>query len=271
MRNRRTDILNKQRKSTRGGAAVVCDAGSRLARANISLGIISPMGNEADSAVPLVRETLDRCGELKAVNFYAVLDRVSGDGTRELLSDYAVREPRLRVVWAPENRCIVDAYVRGYKEALLAGHDYILEMDAGFSHRPEDIPKFLDAVEEGYDCVFGSRFVPGGAIANVSFRRWLFSRGGSVLTNALVGTRLADMTSGFELFSRNSLQMVLERGIQSRAHFFQTEIKYYCRDLKIAEVPITYSTDGVTVSNAALGDAFRNLWRLCKLRWMGRP
>jgi dolichol-phosphate mannosyltransferase len=77
------------------------------------------------------------------------------------------------------------------------------------------------------------------------------------------------MTSGFELFSRKSLQMVLGRGIQSRAHFFQTEIKYYCRDLKIAEVPITYSTDGVTVSNAALSDAFRNLWRLWKLHRLG--
>ena len=227
------------------------------------------MGNEADSAVSLVREALDRCRELKAVNFYAVLDRVSRDGTRELLSDYALREPCLRVVWAPENRCIVDAYVRGYQEALSGGHDYILEMDAGFSHLPADIPKFLDAIEGGYDCVFGSRFVSGGKMVNISFRRWLFSRGGSLLTNALVGTRLSDMTSGFELFSRNSLQMVLDRGIQSRAHFFQTEIKYYCRDLNIAEVPITYSTDGVTVSNAALGDAFRNLWRLWKLRRLG--
>jgi dolichol-phosphate mannosyltransferase len=198
-----------------------------------------------------------------------VLDRVSRDGTRELLSEYALREPRLRVVWAPENRCIVDAYVRGYKEALLGGHDYILEMDAGFSHLPEDIPKFLDAVEEGYDCVFGSRFIPDGKMVKSSFRRRLFSRGGSALANALLGTRLSDMTSGFELFSRDSLQMVLEQGIRSRAHFFQTEIKYYCRDLKIAEVPITYSTDSVTVSNAALGDAFRNLWRLSKLRWMG--
>jgi hypothetical protein len=69
MRDRRTDILNRQRKSTRGGVAAICDEGSRLARATISLGIVSPMGKEADSAVSLVQEALEPCRELKAVNF----------------------------------------------------------------------------------------------------------------------------------------------------------------------------------------------------------
>jgi len=253
------------------GVASARDARPKISRADVSLGIVCPMGNEVDSAARLVQQALDGCRAFKAVEFYAVLDRASHDGTRELLANYAISEPRLHVVWAPENRCVVDAYVRGYKEALAAGHDYILEMDAGFSHRPQDFPQFFDAMEQGYDCVFGSRFMPGGIMVNAAFRRRLFSRGGSWLTNVLAGTNLFDMTSGFELFSRRSLQLVLDRGIQSRAHFFQTEIKFYCRDLKITEVPITYSTDGVTVSNDALRDAFRNLWRLCKLRWRGDP
>jgi dolichol-phosphate mannosyltransferase len=241
----------------------------QVARSQISLGIVSPMANEAESAILLVRDVLAACSEVRHAVFYAVLDHASHDGTRQLLLDYAQTESRLRVIWAPENRCVVDAYVRGYEEALAAGHEYILEIDAGFSHQPADIGKFLDALEQGYDCVFGSRFIPEGKMANASFRRWLFSRGGSVLTNALLGTRLRDMTSGFELFSRTSLQMVLDRGIQSRAHFFQTEIKFYCRHLNIKEVPITYRTDGASVGHSVLGDAFRNLWRLCKLRWTG--
>ena len=68
---------------------------------------------------------------------------------------------------------------------------------------------------------------------------------------------------------RSVLEMILARGIQSRAHFFQTEIKFYCRDLKIKEVPIIYSTDSATVAGSAVGDAFKNLWRLCKLHWFG--
>lgn len=100
------------------------------------------------------------------------------------------------------------------------------------------------------------------------FRR-VISRGGSLVTNILVGTQLQDMTSGFELFSRKSLEMVLARGVHSRAHFFQTEIKYYCRNLRVKEVPITYKTDAAGVGYHALLDAFRNLGRLIRLRWFG--
>ena len=113
-------------------------------------------------------------------------------------------EPRLRVVWAPENQCVVDAYVRGYREALIAGVDWILEIDAGFSHQPQDIPQFFDTMLQGYDCVFGSRFMPGGRFSGGSLKRYLISRGGSVLANLVLGTKETDMTSGFELFSRAS-------------------------------------------------------------------
>jgi dolichol-phosphate mannosyltransferase len=72
------------------------------------------------------------------------------------------------------------------------------------------------------------------------------------------------------LFTRDALQMVLDRGIQSRAHFFQTEIKTYCRKLKIAEVPITYRSASPRLGNTAVKDAFKQLWRLFKLRITGR-
>jgi dolichol-phosphate mannosyltransferase len=236
------------------------------ARRNVSLGVVCPMANESSSAERFVRETLAACGELRAVVFYAVLDNASRDGTRRLLEDLAQSEPRLRVVWSPENRCVVDAYVRGYREALAAGHDFVLEIDAGFSHLPADIPKFLDAMEQGYDCAFGSRFMPGGRIVDSpSWRRFL-SYGGTVLANAVLGTRLRDMTSGFELFSREALAMALERGIRSRAHFFQTEIKFHCRGLKVAEVPITYSAASPNVGSGALADALANLFRLWRAR-----
>ncbi len=214
-----------------------------------------------------VEEVLSRCAELKDVRFYAIFDRKCTDGTLDLLKEYARTESRLKVIFAPENRCVVDAYVRGYREALAGGHDYVLEIDAGYSHLPGDIPKFLDAMEEGYDCVFGSRFMEGGEERDTPIRRQIVSRGGSILTNLLVGTQLKDMTSGFELFSRAALEMVLERGIHSRAHFFQTEIKFYCRKLNVVEVPIVYTTDSVSVNSGVLGDAFRNLWRITKLRW----
>jgi dolichol-phosphate mannosyltransferase len=230
------------------------------------LGIVCPMANEGADAVRFTHAVLAQCSKLKHVTFFAVLDRATKDNSLELLRDYEKSQPRLRVVWAPENQGVVDAYVRGYREALAAGCHWILEIDAGFSHSPEDIPKFLEMIDTGYDCVFGSRFMKGGVMVDNSIKRYVISRGGTILANLMLGTRQTDMTSGFELFSRGTMEMVLARGIQSRAHFFQTEIRFYCRNLNFIEVPIYYQSPSSRLGSSALKDAFRQLWRLAKER-----
>jgi dolichol-phosphate mannosyltransferase len=228
------------------------------------------MANEGDNAVEFVRGVLAKCIGFRQVTFFAVLDKVSTDDTRQLLQTFARTEPRLAVIWAPENRCVVDAYVRGYRECLAAGCDWILEIDAGFSHQPEDLPAFFRAMQSGQDCVFGSRFMKGGEIKEGSFKRTFISRSGTLLANTFLGTRLSDMTSGFELFSRQALEMVLARGIQSRAHFFQTEIKTYCRNLKVTEVPIHYRSPSPRLTGSAVSEAMHQLRRLFRLRLAGQ-
>jgi dolichol-phosphate mannosyltransferase len=238
----------------------------------ITLGIVCPMANEQDCAAQFVAEVLAQCRRegFKSVTFFAILDRKSVDQTRHILDELAMRESDLRVIWAPQNKCVVDAYVVGYREALNAGSDWILEIDAGFSHQPADISQFFTRMSQGYDCVFGSRFVPGGSIKDSSFRRYLISRGGTILSNVLLGTSLKDMTSGFELFSRATVQYLLDKGIRSHGSFFQTEIKAYCRHLKIAEVPIRYRGASHHVGGAELKDSFSSLWRLFQLRVQGQ-
>ena len=227
------------------------------------------MANERDTAERFVREVLAACEpfQFKSLTFYAVLDRVSRDGTLDLLRELEATLPQLRVVWAPENRCVVDAYLRGYREALDAGCDWVLEIDAGYSHQPSDIPRFFEKMLEGNDCVFGSRFCAGGRITDSALKRKIISRGGTFLTNLLLGTKLTDMTSGFELFSRGALEGVLHKGINSRGHFFQTEIKAHCQPLRVAEVPIHYRAASDSVNNNVLKDAFANLWRLFRTRF----
>ena len=244
---------------------------SNPAASGVKLGIVCPMANERDTAVRFVEEVLENCAPFgfESVTFYAVLDRVSKDGTLELLRDLEKRREGLRVVWSPENRSVVDAYMRGYREALGAGCDWVLEIDAGYSHQPSDVPRLFEKMLEGYDCVFGSRFCPGGRITDSSFKRRVISRGGTLLANLLLGTKLYDMTSGFELFTRPALQYVLERGVQSRGHFFQTEIKAHCHAFRVAEVPIHYRAASASVNNTVLKDAFRNLWRLFRARLSG--
>ena len=240
-----------------------------VSRSQIHLGIACPMANQSESAVRFTRAVLDQCQGFRKVDFFAVLDSVTKDDTVELMRTLAAEEPRLTVVWAPENRCVVDAYVRGYREAIAAGCDWVLEIDAGFSHQPSDIPQFFDAMENGLDCVFGSRFMSGGAIRQSALSRRVVSWGGTKLTNLLLGTRQTDMTSGFELFSRETLSGVLQRGIESRAHFFQTEIKTHCRRLNFVEVPITYHSGSPDLGLNALKDALRHLFRLNRLRRQG--
>ena len=225
------------------------------------------MANEQHTAERFVREVLHECriADVERVTFVAVLDRACKDGTRSVLERLAIDESDLRIIWAPENRTVVDAYTRGYREALAAGCDWILEIDAGYSHHPKDIPQFFREMIKGSDCVFGSRFCKGGSIKS-SPRRHLISKGGTVLSNLLLGTRLTDMTSGFELFSREALTAILAKGVRSRGHFFQTEMKAYCRDLEVVEVPIRYETGSDSVTNGVLVDAARNLLRLIRMR-----
>jgi dolichol-phosphate mannosyltransferase len=228
------------------------------------------MANEGEGAVRFVKAVLERCRTVGEVTMFTVVDGASQDDTRALLEAHAEVEPRLCVVWAPENRCVVDAYVRGYREGLASAADWILEIDAGFSHDPAEIQQFLDTMLRGYDCVFGSRFARGGGMLSSSLKRYLVSRGGSMLAKFVLGSKVSDMTSGFELFSHDALDRVLRKGIRSRAHFFQTEIKAYCAELRIAEVPIHYGGASSQVGRTEIFESLRQLWRLLRERRAGR-
>lgn len=227
------------------------------------------MANESVSAVKFVKQVLAQCEGFQWVRFFVVLDGVSKDDTFEQLKTYTETDQRLVPVWAPENRCVVDAYKRGYQEAIESGADWVLEIDAGFSHRPEDIPKFLNKMSEGYDCVFGTRFALGGRIESSSAKRELLSRGGTKVTNLLLRTRLSDMTSGFQLFRREVLEKILAKGIFSKGPFFQTEMKSYCLNLRIAEVPIVYSAASHNVAMGSIRESFQQLSRLFALKRAG--
>ena len=227
------------------------------------------MANEADTATLFVDSVLQNCSAVGRRKFLAIVDQASTDGTRQILENDAATRPELTVVWAPENRGVVDAYVRGYREALQTEADWILEIDAGFSHQPSDIPSLLEKMRHDYDCVFGSRFCPGGSFVDRSFARYWISYGGTVVTNLLLGTKLTDMTSGFQLFTSQALEIILRRGIRSRGPFFQTEMKTHSRDLNVVEVPIEYRSPTHVVGSTALGDAFVNLWRLFGARLAG--
>jgi dolichol-phosphate mannosyltransferase len=230
----------------------------------IDLGVVCPMANEAATAVQFVESVLDECARFpfRSIRMFVVIDRASRDSTRTQLVRHQSIQPTLRVVWAPDTNGVAEAYIRGYREAIAAGSEWILEIDAGFSHSPQAIPAFIEAMSPGVDCVFGSRFKAGGKSYGTVQRR-ILSRGGTAITNLLLGTRLSDMTSGFQLFSRGALESVLTRGVRSTGPFFQTEMKASCRRLRVVEIPIEYRGGSRNLGWGPIGESLVNLGWLC--------
>lgn len=218
-----------------------------------------PLANEEHTIDELLARILGHLSPLDRL--FCIVDLASTDNTKGQVELFASRDPRVVSVWAPDNRCVVDAYFCGYATALQSGAEWILEMDGGLSHLPEDIPRFTKYVGGDFDYVAGCRFMPGGTHSGVLWRR-LLSWGGGKLANALLRTRMRDMTSGFEMFSRKAMQHVVASGVRSKAHFFQTEIKYLLREWRWVEVPITYRATTARVPAGSIKESLKLLWTM---------
>jgi len=214
--------------------------------------IVIPMANEEKEFsvfIDVLRKVLDR---LESGSVYLVVDSVSKDATLKLCQDLSAKDNRFTTVWAPENKNVVNAYIRGYREALQNNHDLIIEMDAGLSHDPRAIPMFLRTLNEGNECAFGSRFINGGSIWQSTFKRKFLSRIGTILSNVLLGTDMHDMTSGFQGFHADVVRQFVSYPLLSKGHFYQTEIRYLMRKKRFREIPIHYRAPSNSVSGKSI-------------------
>ena len=201
---------------------------------------------------------------------YFIIDSVSKDRTLELCRKVSEEDARFRTIWAPENRNLVDAYVRGFQEAINNGHEFIIEMDGGLSHDPRAIPMFLRVLTEGNECAFGSRYINGGSMADSPFSRRFISKGGTLAAQFLLGARLRDMTSGFQGFRRDVLTRVLNYQLHSKAHFYQTEVRHLLRNTRWIEVPIHYRAPSPRVSSNSIRDSLKVLFYYFGKRLQGK-
>ncbi len=222
--------------------------------------IVIPMANEEQDFKPFIDMLNFVINELNPGNIYFVIDKASKDRTLELCQELSAKDNRYVTVWAPENKNVVDAYVRGLREAYEAGHDLIIEMDAGLSHDPRAIPMFLRVLNEGNECAFGSRFINGGSMGDSPFKRRMLSKTGTVLANVLLGTKLRDMTSGYQGFHRDVVAKIINHDFKSKAHFYQTELRYLLRKRRNFEVPIHYQAPSPRVSPNAIKNAYQTLF-----------
>lgn len=237
----------------------------------INYAVIVPMANEETDFYPFIQVLSAVIAANPNGTVYFVIDNVSKDKTLQLCQELSFQNKAFQTIWAPENKNVVDAYLRGYREALENGHDFIIEMDAGLSHDPGNIPVFLEALSKGIQCVFGSRFIKGGAIEDSNWRRYFLSKFGTLLSNLLLGTRLYDMTSGYQGFSAPVVRQFLAYPLRSKAHFYQTELRYLLRAKSFCEVPIHYRAPSPRVSRNAILNSFAVLFHYFFLRVTLKP
>ncbi len=222
--------------------------------------VVMPAANEEKTIESTIESIMAYDGE--PLHLYIVIDKYSKDATEEIIRNAMKMYDRLHLVFYKEARGVATCYLYGFKVAIEEGADFIIEMDAGGSHNVADLSKFIEKLKEGYDCVWGSRFMKGGGVKDLPAYRLFLSRGGTLLSNIVLGTRLKDMTSGYEAFRADVLKGLDLDKFLSTGHMYQTEMRYYCRNEKSVEVPIVYVGSDTGLKFKSVTEALDILFRL---------
>ena len=232
--------------------------------------VIIPTYNEKENIEKIIRAVM---GLEKAFNIL-VIDDGSPDGTANIVKGLMADEfkDRLFIIERSGKLGLGTAYIAGFKWALEHGYDYIFEMDADFSHDPNDLPRLYAAChDEGADVAIGSRYVSGVNVVNWPIGRVLMSYFASKYVRLVTGFSVHDTTAGFKCYKRRVLETIPLDKIRFKGYAFQIEMKYtaYKMGYKIKEVPVIFVNrrEGVSKMNGGIfGEAFFGVMRL---RWDG--
>lgn len=229
--------------------------------------VIIPTYNEKENVENIIRAVF---GLEKKFNVL-IIDDGSPDGTADIVKSLQTEFPdRLFLVQREGKLGLGTAYICGFKWALEQGYDYIFEMDADFSHNPNDLPKLYAAcAEQGGDVAVGSRYCNGVNVVNWPLGRVLMSYFASTYVRFVTGMDVRDTTAGFKCYRREVLETVDLDRIHFKGYAFQIEMKFtaYKCGFKIIEVPIIFINRvlGTSKMNSSIfGEA---LFGVLQLRW----
>jgi dolichol-phosphate mannosyltransferase len=223
-----------------------------------------PTYNERENLEPMLRALV---GVLGPDDRVLVIDDDSPDGTGELADTLAGELGFVDVLHRPEKEGLGPAYLAGFRLALDAGAELIVEIDCDFSHDPLDLPRLLAAADEA-DVVLGSRYVFGGGIDNWGLLRRAISAGGSLYARLLLGVPVRDLTGGFKVFRRAVLEAIPLDRVRSRGYAFQIELTYRAlrRGFRVVEVPIRFADRAVGGSKMSRAIVLEAIWKVPLLR-----
>lgn len=227
--------------------------------------VIVPTYNERFNVARLIPETLAQDPSLEIL----IVDDGSPDGTGAIVDAIAATNPRVHVIHRASKLGLGTAYIAGFRWALERKYDLVFEMDADFSHNPERLPEFLEAIKEA-DVVLGSRYQDGHVnVVNWPMSRLFLSYAANVYARAVTGLPIFDTTGGFKCFRRNVLESIDLNSVKSNGYAFQIEMSYraWKQGFRLFEIPIIFvdRTEGVSkMSKKIVREA---VWMVWRLRW----
>ena len=240
--------------------------------------VVIPTYNEADNLPKIV----DAIVALGLPNLQVlVVDDASPDGTGRIADELAAMykaaamlRPRMTVIHRQGKGGLGTAYVAGMTRAIADGADFIVQMDADFSHSPAYIPQMLGVIlATDADVVIGSRYVPGGSLdARWEWNRRFLSWWANLYSRAILGLRIRDMTAGFKLWRRAALEAIGLENIRSNGYSFQVEMAYLCEKLgfRLIEIPIHFEDRRIGQSKLDVPVKLESAWRTWQIRWRYR-
>lgn len=228
--------------------------------------VIIPTYNEKENIENIIRKVFSLDGGFDIL----IIDDGSPDGTAAIVKRLQKEFPeRLHMIERPGKLGLGTAYITGFKWSIDKGYDYTFEMDADFSHNPEDLPRLYQACKDGADLAIGSRYCDGISVINWPIGRIIMSYYASVYVRTVLGMKVYDCTAGFKCYSNKVLRTIDLDKIEMKGYGFQIEMKYttYKLGFKITEVPIIFvnrKAGTSKMSGGIFGEAF---WGVLKLRF----
>ena len=200
--------------------------------------VVIPTYNEIVNLPLIVPQILEQDTRLEVL----VVDDNSPDGTGKLAEELAAADPRVHVLHRPEKAGLGKAYIAGFRWALERGYDFILEMDADFSHDPKYLTQFLVAIQHA-DLVIGSRYRNGVNVINWPISRLFLSLGANQYARWITGLPLSDSTGGFKCFRRAVLESIDLERVRSNGYSFQIEMSFraWKKGFRLTELPIVFT------------------------------
>lgn len=228
--------------------------------------VIIPTYNERENIENIIRKVFSLDGGYDIL----IIDDGSPDGTAAIVKRLQQEfQERLHMIERPGKLGLGTAYITGFKWSIDKGYDYTFEMDADFSHNPEDLPRLYQACKDGADLAIGSRYCDGISVINWPIGRIIMSYYASVYVRTILGMKVYDCTAGFKCYSNKVLRAIDLDKVEMKGYGFQIEMKYttYKLGFKITEVPIIFvnrKAGTSKMSGGIFGEAF---WGVIKLKF----